>query len=266
MFDVTDYTTSITTMILFIVFTSIVLILLFAILIATVCNTIQQDRVLTAYQKDRFIYHSHTTTFDILLLSKWNLMQYCCVLLFFSTVGLLLCMTFEVKRQAMISFYGNLIVLLGIGVLLFFMIVSSIGFLCHVSFYDTRNQKQHKFLKFLSILFYPITYFLQSILVGNMQDNTSQEISPPTKYLLLSLERNIIETLKEENIQQKYKMKKDHNVILNELSSLDDRLDLLSMEFKALKGNENEKDVPTDEDYISEDSGNYRRTSIGVEV
>ena len=272
MFDVNDYTTSITSMILFLVFTFIILILLFAILIATVCNTIQQDRLHStshvASQKARFIYYAHTTTFDILLTSRWHLIQYCCALLFFSAIGLLLCMTFEIKRQAMIGFYGDMIVLLGIGALLFFAIISSIGFFCYISFYDKRdekrNSKQSIFRKLLNILCYPGAYFLQSVILGSGTARNEEVLTPrevaSTKSILSSLEKNIIETIKQERIKEQQKNNKVKNNILNELSILDDRLDSMSAEIRSLSNigfHKRDKDVPTDEDndYISSDDG-----------
>jgi len=258
MFDIIDYSSSNITIILFIVFTSIMILLLFSTLIATVYKSVQEGIVkkldLQAGERARLLYFAHTYTLNILITSPWRLMQYCCATLFCTTVGVLFVLSIDIKRSAMTSYYGRLIVLIGFGALLFFMFISAVGFFCHLSFHDTRGKQDKKncnvmkyiVSRLLNIIFYPFAYFVRTFVLGNNieQWDGSVQIS---HVQLKSLEKHFKQVFEQERIKflkthKKYNKQRHYeNKNLSDLSTgcqinnmLEKKLDILANDLKNI--------------------------------
>jgi len=234
------------------------LLLLFSTLIATVYKSVQEGIIkrldLQAGERARLIYFTHTYTLNILITSPWRLMQYCCSILFCTTVGVLFVLSIDIKRSAMTSYYGRFIVLIGLGALLFFMFISAVGFFCHVSFHDTQGKRQKKqcnVMKYivsrtLSIIFYPLAYSLRMFVLGNNIEQWDGSVQI-TSVQVKSLEKHFKQVFEQERIkflktQKKYYQQRHHeNKSLTNLSTgceinnmLEKKLDILANDLKII--------------------------------
>eukprot|EP00586_Coscinodiscus_wailesii_P020839 CAMPEP_0172518540 /NCGR_PEP_ID=MMETSP1066-20121228/290886_1 /TAXON_ID=671091 /ORGANISM="Coscinodiscus wailesii, Strain CCMP2513" /LENGTH=1090 /DNA_ID=CAMNT_0013300959 /DNA_START=85 /DNA_END=3357 /DNA_ORIENTATION=+ len=193
-FDVQEYTTNPSTIVLFIIFTSVSLFLLLTTLLSLVYNSFSLASLNRHHhrpytnQTDRLIYLTHTKTIHTLFTTPWTLIQCCAAVLFLTSLGVSMILSIDEQKKKMTEQYGNMTFVLGLAVLFLFMLVSMLAFLRQITFYNYTGKRDHqnsqwytKISHCFGAIWYPLKWATQRLLLGydqqNLNDNTSTLIT-----------------------------------------------------------------------------------------
>jgi len=141
-FDLDDFTTSFS-LVVFIFFSILVTFVFLYALIAIVIEANSKfitARFSTALPKHgtraRLVYVAHLRAFRRMLEQRWSLMQYVALLLFFASTGLILALCLREIRQHFDEFYGDTLLAVIFGLLIFFLFVGILAFVSHMTYFE----------------------------------------------------------------------------------------------------------------------------------
>jgi len=144
-FDLSDFGTVFSTVV-FVIFTLLVLVLLFHALIALVVDSYAKTQAGSQRRKNcgggqaRLIYVAELGAHRRLMLREWSLLQYCAALLFLLSSSVLFLFAAAEIRDTVDDYYGYAVLGVGTAVLLVFLLASVAAFVSHMTYYDFHNE------------------------------------------------------------------------------------------------------------------------------
>jgi len=146
-FDVTDFTTSTTSettqplnTVIFLVFSFLCTICLLSSFIALTVQTFlrsSSENQQSNAGDTRLVYFTEIKVCHSLLRGQWSVVQYSSIILFISSLGVIILLSVESMRDTLIKYGNNDSLLIAGAVILFIFIwISIVAFLSHVTFYD----------------------------------------------------------------------------------------------------------------------------------
>lgn len=136
MFDEQEFTATVLSGLLFVLFSFFTVVVILSTMIAITVKTFTSLSGRQPFGDTRLIYFAEVKAFQSLILGQWSLVQYCSIVLFLSSIAVVVLLSVETMREVLLRFHDDKVIITGAVILLIFIWVSIVAFFSHVTFYD----------------------------------------------------------------------------------------------------------------------------------